>query len=146
MKYVVILTVLMCGNCFAALPAFHMLAGYELNNYTCDVLKSDKWVSAPLTGIASHIIADRFIGESGIDYMVDISVVRALIMWMATPDSKKDLFLWTSFWSLFPDLVDKGLNTRYFHFYGNNHIIPFSPGLTNLGEDFSILILEVKWQ
>lgn len=130
---------------YPAQPAFHIMASCELNKFVSNHFQDERSYTAPISGILAHVVSDRFVGESGIEYQADIAIVRALIMYLATPDKKKDIFLWEAFCGLFPDIVDKGLGTSYFHRKDSN-LIPISAGLTNLGEEFSVLLFVMELQ
>jgi hypothetical protein len=104
------------------------------------------WLAYPLAGIASHMAADRLIGEAGLDYQLDIAGVRVLIMFVNTPDSKKGDFVYKAFWGLFPDIVDKCCNTRFFHpSFIEPPIIPLSRGATDLLEELAVLSYTIKF-
>lgn len=130
---------------FAAQPAFHS----AFSNYLITVGEKNAnlgILTAPVYGIASHMAADRLIGESGLDYQLDIAGVRVLIMYVNTPDDQKMEFLVNSFWGLFPDIWDKGLNRHDFHpKWIEPPIIPMTSGATDLIEELAVFTYTVKF-
>lgn len=143
---VLLFLLILSSNLYPAQPAFHVLAGYHTNKFIATQFEGNPLFTSPISGIASHYIADRFIGEGSIDYAIDIAIVRTFIMFMVTPEKEKDAFLWVAFWSLFPDLLDKGLGTSYFHNKNESNLVPLSPGITNLAEEFSVLFFSLEFQ
>lgn len=101
--------------------------------------------NAPVYGIASHIAADRLVGESALDLQLDIAGVREVIMYVNTPDDQKMTFLVNSFWGLFPDLWDKGLNRHDFHPNWNQPVTGFDKSATDLLEELAVLSYTVKF-
>ena len=145
-KIIFIIFLFFCSsNIFSAQPAFHCLSGHFLNKAIDTEFNCDPWMSAPIAGISSHMLADRFVSEGSLDYQIELGLIRIAIMWMATPDKDKDLFLWESFWSILPDIISQTCKTDYHHFYTGDGIILFN-NATNLGEEFSILLFEMKIQ
>ena len=111
MKYL-LATLTLCVS-LAAQPAFHVAAG----DFVIDSLKKQgmpREYAYPVGGIMSHVGTDILIGESGLgDYTIGIACVRLAIMYLAC-DDREDFFL-KAFWTMLPDVIDKGLNTKIFH-------------------------------
>ena len=129
---------------FTAQPAFHAAFSDRIikeGNKQLDL----GFLNAPVYGITSHLAADRLVGESGLDLQLDIAGVRALIMYVNTPDDQKMTFLVNAFWGLFPDIVDKLGNTHYFHPDSIQPVTSFSKGATDLLEELAVLSYTIKW-
>jgi hypothetical protein len=129
------------GLSLGAQPAFHSDVLIKQGAKQLDL----GLLNAPIYGIASHIAADRLVGESAIDLQLDIAGVREVIMYVNTPDDQKTTFLVNSFWGLFPDLVDKLGNTHYFHPDWNQPVTSFNKGATDLLEELAVLSYTVKF-
>jgi hypothetical protein len=127
-----------------AQPAFHTLA----SDKTIDFLLSEGFtplVAYPLGGIASHMASDELIGEAGLgDFQIDIAGIRELIMYVNTPDDKKQDFLAKAFWGLFPDIWDKGLNRNDFHRSGRL-ASAWSKDGTELLEELAVLYYTLRF-
>jgi hypothetical protein len=80
-----------------------------------------------------------------LDPQYQLAAVRPAIMFFCIQDEEKMFFLWESFWALFPDLVDKNCGTNLFHQY-DNWIYSLDSGQTNLSEELSLLLFELRWQ
>lgn len=147
MKEFLITLLLICVwtvGCFPAQPAFHVLAGDRINQFSNSQTGFDPWISAIPNGICAHMICDRFVGEGGIEYQVDIGIIRVITMMLSVPESERNLFLWQAFWALFPDIWDKGFGTKIFHTSDSSYQ-PISSGMTNFAESFSVLIFVYKF-
>lgn len=132
------------GVGFAAQPAFHSAFADKI------IVEGSKQLAlgifnAPVYGIASHIAADRLIGEAGLDYQLDIAGVRILIMYVNTPDDKKTDFLVNAFWGLFPDIWDKTTGRHDFHPNWNQPVTDFNRGATGLLEELAVLSYTIKF-
>ena len=141
-----ILAMLLGVASMSAQPAFHSafsVAVIEEGSKQFDL----GIFNAPIYGISSHIAADRMIGESALDYQLDIAGVRELIMYVNTPDDKKMTFLVDTFWGLFPDIWDKCIDPAHhiFHQYSIQPLVPFDRGTTDLLEELSVLSYTVKF-
>jgi len=91
----------------------------------------------PVALMAGHVLQDKFISEAGLgQYTLEINIVRVVIGYFLTPDDKKEDFLYYTFWSNLPDLIDKGFNVNYFH---NKEMTP----LISLTRDQNELIDEL---
>ncbi len=143
MKLLLTLAIVM-GLSLGAQPAFHSAFSDRLIKEGSKQLDLG-FFNAPVYGIASHIAADRLVGESAIDLQLDIAGVRELIMYVNTPDDQKMTFLVNSFWGLFPDLWDKGLNRHDFHPQWNLPVTGFDKGATDLLEELAVLSYTVKF-
>jgi hypothetical protein len=131
------------GWSVSAQPAFHSAFAYQVIEQGKKQLDLG-FFNAPIYGIASHIAADRMIGESALEYQLDIAGVRYLIMYVNTPDDQKMTFIVDSFWGLFPDIWDKCLNRHDFHFKFDL-IFNMDSGATNLLEEITVFSYTVKF-
>lgn len=147
MKHLIsfLLFLFLSNQIYAGHPAVHILVNDVSNEITKNTFNSDKWVYAPFIGISSHILIDRVFSESGIEYQYQLAAIRPAIMFFCVPDEEKPFFLWESFWALLPDLIDKNFKTNIFH-QSDDLFDKLDPGQTNLSEELSILLFELRWQ
>jgi hypothetical protein len=109
------------GLGFCSQPAGHIVAGelaWKMSGKFADKeWKQAKPVIQPLAAIGSHIVMDKMIGEAGLgEYQVGIGITRATIgYFLQKTEKEKDDYLQYAFWSLLPDILQKGFGWNWAH-------------------------------
>lgn len=87
-------------------------------------------ITMPLALMASHVGCDYVFSEGSLSMSGSLSeqmLVNGLFAWvgyemMADTQAKRD-YAYVLFWSMLPDLIDKGLGKSYFHNYAQKPVI-----------------------
>ena len=112
---------MLTGCVFSAQPIMHITAG-EMAWKLSGAFADREWREAkpfiqPMAAIGSHILMDKLVSEAGLgEYQVGIGVTRATIGYFLQKTTKeKDDYLQYAFWSLLPDILQKGFNLNWAH-------------------------------
>jgi len=100
--------------------------------------------------VKMHQAEDLFINEGGMgNYQVPQGILAATLGWMITPEAERNDYFFYSFWSLFPDIWDKGLNRNDFHKGINANALNFDRDTTQIIETLATLFcsfsIEIKF-
>ena len=122
------LALLMAGSvCFCGQALDHIWLGSNIYNSLHGQLPVEA-VTMPLVLMGGHVVCDYFFSEGSLGpTMHDQVLVNGIFAWvgyemMADTQAKKD-YAYVLFWSMLPDLIDKGLGTSYFHNYAQKPVI-----------------------
>jgi hypothetical protein len=138
------------GLSLASQPVGHAVGGRIAWQYTDSVcrdmnMEAAKPILKPLAAIGSHIVMDRVIGEVGLgEYQIDIAIVRLLIGYALTPDKDKDEYIQYAFWSISPDIIDKGFGSNIFHQGSGKTIFNQNRDTNELLEELGLLSFSMK--
>ena len=84
-------------------------------------------ITMPIALMASHGACDYFFSEGALGgSMSEQVLVNGLFAWVGyliVDDNKRDEYAYVLFWSMLPDIIDKGLGKSYFHNYAQNPVI-----------------------
>ena len=143
---------LLMGWSVASQPVGHIWAGqyaWKASGVFADQeWKQAKFLIQPAAAIGSHIVMDKAIGEASLgEWQIYIGIVRAFIGYIAADEKDKGDYLQYAFWSLSPDIAQKGLGWNWAHpEIGGDKIFNLNRDQNELAEELFLASVIFKWE